>query len=189
MDAKGEYADFHSLRKTFGIRLTLAGVGQRTVMELMRHSGMALVDATVFRSDSLEGDELTYRRVKTGREAVVVLPVHVVELVKTLPEGQPFLNRRVSLNYAKDLWRRKLQALFKSAGVETVVTDVGPKRPGPHCLRDTAAIGWFTAGAPLSRVAKALGDSERTTERHYSPFLAKLRKYHTSEMRAVVQKS
>src|SRR5205807_5556600 len=55
------------------------------LLELMRHSGMALVDATVFRSDSLEGDELTYRRVKTGREAVVVLPVHVVELVKTLP--------------------------------------------------------------------------------------------------------
>ena len=38
IDAKGEYADFHSLRKTFGTMLTLAGVGQRTVMELMRHS-------------------------------------------------------------------------------------------------------------------------------------------------------
>src|SRR5438874_4883181 len=46
MDAKGEYADFHSLRKTFGIRLTLAGVGQRTVMELMRHSDMRLTAKT-----------------------------------------------------------------------------------------------------------------------------------------------
>ena len=42
VDAKGEYPDFHSLRKTFGTMLTLAGVGQRTVMELMRHSDMRL---------------------------------------------------------------------------------------------------------------------------------------------------
>ena len=29
-DARGEYADFHALRKTFGTMLTLAGVGERT---------------------------------------------------------------------------------------------------------------------------------------------------------------
>jgi integrase len=37
-DSRGERADFHALRKTYGTMLTLAGVGQRTVMELMRHS-------------------------------------------------------------------------------------------------------------------------------------------------------
>jgi Phage integrase family len=46
VDARGEYADFHSLRKTFGTMLTLAGVGQRTVMELMRHSDMRLTAKT-----------------------------------------------------------------------------------------------------------------------------------------------
>jgi len=46
IDAKGEYADFHSFRKTFGTMLTLAGVGQRTVMELMRHSDMRLTAKT-----------------------------------------------------------------------------------------------------------------------------------------------
>lgn len=46
VDGKGEYADFHSLRKTFGTLLTLAGVGQRTVMELMRHSDMRLTAKT-----------------------------------------------------------------------------------------------------------------------------------------------
>jgi hypothetical protein len=45
VDAKGEYADFHSLRKTFGTMLTLAGVPQRVVMELMRHSDMRLYDS------------------------------------------------------------------------------------------------------------------------------------------------
>jgi integrase len=42
VDARGEYADFHALRTTFGTMLTLAGVGQRTIMELMRHSDMRL---------------------------------------------------------------------------------------------------------------------------------------------------
>ena len=46
IDTKGEYADFHSLRKTFGTMLTLAGVGQRTVRELMRHSDMRLTAKT-----------------------------------------------------------------------------------------------------------------------------------------------
>jgi integrase len=46
VDPRGEYADFHSLRKTFGTMLTLAGVGQRTVMELMRHSDMRLTAKT-----------------------------------------------------------------------------------------------------------------------------------------------
>ena len=46
VDARGEYADLHSLRKTFGTMLTLAGVGQRTVMELMRHSDMRLTAKT-----------------------------------------------------------------------------------------------------------------------------------------------
>jgi integrase len=46
VDGRGEYADFRSLRKTFGTMLTLAGVGQRTVMELMRHSDMRLTAKT-----------------------------------------------------------------------------------------------------------------------------------------------
>ncbi len=42
VDSRGERADFHALRKTFGTMLTLAGIGERTVMELMRHSDMRL---------------------------------------------------------------------------------------------------------------------------------------------------
>ncbi len=67
VDAKGEYADFHALRKTFGTMLTLEGTPQRVVMELMRHSDMRLTaktytdagmlptDATVAKLPSLNG--------------------------------------------------------------------------------------------------------------------------------------
>ncbi len=43
---RGEYADFHSLRKTCGTMLTLAGVSPRTAMEFMRHSDMRLTAKT-----------------------------------------------------------------------------------------------------------------------------------------------
>ena len=46
VDSRGERADFHALRKTFGTMLTLEGTGQRTVMELMRHSDMRLTAKT-----------------------------------------------------------------------------------------------------------------------------------------------
>jgi integrase len=39
---RGEYADFHSLRKTFGTELAKAGVVTRVAMELMRHSDAKL---------------------------------------------------------------------------------------------------------------------------------------------------
>ena len=55
-DAKGEYADFHSLRKTFGTMLTLAGVPQRVVMELMRHSDMRLTAETYTDAGMLPTD-------------------------------------------------------------------------------------------------------------------------------------
>ena len=56
VDAKGEYADFHSLRKTFGTMLTLAGVPQRVVMELMRHSDMRLTAKTYTDAGMLPSD-------------------------------------------------------------------------------------------------------------------------------------
>ncbi|HEX5400144.1 MAG TPA: site-specific integrase [Verrucomicrobiae bacterium] len=46
VDAKGEFADFHSLRKTFATMLILAGVPHRVVMELMRHSDPKLTTKT-----------------------------------------------------------------------------------------------------------------------------------------------
>ena len=46
LNAKGEHADFHALRKTFATNLTLAGTPQRVTMELMRHCDMRLTAIT-----------------------------------------------------------------------------------------------------------------------------------------------
>jgi integrase len=42
LNAKGEFADFHALRKTFGTLLTVNRASPRETMELMRHSDMKL---------------------------------------------------------------------------------------------------------------------------------------------------
>ncbi len=43
-DGRGHFADFHSLRKTFGTNLAKAGVPSRVAMALMRHSDRRLTD-------------------------------------------------------------------------------------------------------------------------------------------------
>ena len=45
VNAKGEFADFHALRKTFGTWLMLAGVAEFVRMKLMRHSDIRLTQA------------------------------------------------------------------------------------------------------------------------------------------------
>src|SRR5579862_2708126 len=46
VNGKGEFADFHAMRKTYGTMLTLLGIPERVIMELMRHSDMKLTAKT-----------------------------------------------------------------------------------------------------------------------------------------------
>ena len=53
-DATGHFADFHSLRKTFGTNLANAGVPSRVAMTLMRHSDRRLTDK-IYTDENLLG--------------------------------------------------------------------------------------------------------------------------------------
>ena len=53
-DAYGNFADFHSLRKTFGTNLARAGVPSRVAMALMRHSDRRLTDK-IYTDENLLG--------------------------------------------------------------------------------------------------------------------------------------
>ncbi len=54
VDAQGRYADFHSLRKTFGTNMARAGVPSRVAMALMRHSDRRLTDQ-IYTDENLLG--------------------------------------------------------------------------------------------------------------------------------------
>jgi len=162
-------------------------------IELLRWSGMALVDGIQFQPDSVSADGvLRYRRQKTGELATVPLPDHVVALLADIPlerdsvgAGQPFRSRDLAIASDCAKWHRRVSAVFGLAGIRTVRTEMGRQRdPHPHMLRDTFAVWHLRHGARLHTVAKMLGHAKTTTtERAYLPWVKELEEAHIADAR------
>jgi len=145
----------------------------RALVQLMRHSGLAIRDAVTIRGGEIQHDakrkitRVTTSRQKTGTHVSVPLPPTVATeiLAVTKDNEHPFWSGQGLEQSAVTNWQHDLRAVFRSAfGIKTKFT--------PHCLRDTAACGWLTAGIPLEEVAKLLGhSSSKTTEKHYAPWV------------------
>jgi site-specific recombinase XerD len=150
-----------------------------TFLELLRWSGMAIVDAVQFQSTQIDSDGvLTYRRQKTSQLATIPLPEHVLALLRLAGSGQPF-----RVNSIRE-WRRQLQALFAKAGVKKVITEVGARKAHPHMLRDTFAVSALRQGCKLHTVSKMLGHSKTTiTEQCYLPWVKELKDAHVDDAR------
>ena len=171
-------------RKAWQQRLT-------TFVELLRWSGMALVDAVQWRPESVDAHGvLRYRRQKTGELATVPLPEHLLVLLRGVPlengatESQPF---RMTSNLTSDCrrWQHRLDRLFELAGINEVRTERGTTRkPHPHMLRDSFAVWHLRHGAQIRTVAKMLGHSNtRTTEKSYLPWCSELEAAHLADAR------
>ena len=61
---------------------------------------------------------------------------------------------------------QRVQALGRRAGVQ---------RAHPHRFRDSLAVDLLIRGASPYDVAKMLGDTIETVEKHYTPFVKELR--------------
>jgi integrase len=161
--------------------------------ELLRWSGMALVDAVAWKPTLVDTNGvLRYRRHKSGELAIVPLPEHVIELLRDVPlerdsvgDEQPFRTRDVNLLSDTAKWHRRLKELFSLARITEVETENGRKRkPHPHMFRDTFAVWYLRHGAKLHTVSKALGHSStETTERSYLPWVQELQEAHVDDMR------
>jgi len=147
----------------------------RALIQLMRHSGLAIRDAvTLERSELVHDTKKKIHRVatsrqKTGTPVSVPLPPDVAAEVLTALNGNPryvFWSGSGLETSAVTNWQHDLRALFRAAfGNNTNFT--------PHCLRDTAAVEWLSAGIPLEEVSKLLGHtSVKTTEKSYSPWVS-----------------
>lgn len=166
------------------------------LIELMRWSGTALHDAVNFRLSSLAGDELRYRRQKTGRLAKPILPPHVVTMLKSVvpingDPDQPFRDINVTIGSDKGYWSNHIVDLLTEAGITTVKTDIRERNAHSHMFRDTFAVGLIERhirdGKPsLKTIADALGDSIPVMLKHYAPVIDKLDRAHAEELRKVV---
>jgi integrase/recombinase XerD len=146
----------------------------RALIQLMRHSALAIRDAVTIERGELVHDakKKIYRvatsRQKTGTPVSVPLPSDVAKEILTVLNGNPryvFWNGNGLEQSAVTNWQHDLRALFRATfGEDTHFT--------PHCLRDTAAVEWLSAGIPLEEVSKLLGHtSVKTTEKSYSPWV------------------
>jgi integrase len=168
-------------------------------LELLRWSGMALIDAVQYRPELVDPDGvLRYRRQKTGELATVQLPDHVVTALRNVPlekdsagEAQPFRMRDFTPHSDTVTWRKRLMKLFEDAGIAEVRNEIGKSRKAhPHMLRDTFAVWNLRHGVPLHAVAKMLGHSNpSTTARAYLPWVKELETATIAEGRRALDKA
>jgi integrase len=150
----------------------------KTLIKLMRWSGLAIRDASTLKRADLQvnPESGVYRvireRTKTGTPLYIPIPKDVAEDLLQVLNGNPVYvfwdKQKVD---AQDRlfasWRgQDISAAFTAAGVESAGHMVS------HRLRATFAVDLLQKGLPLEHVSKLLGHrSVTTTERHYAKWV------------------
>ena len=144
---------------------------------LLRHTGLRGGDAVTLTWQEVRFDSGKIERVTRKRGKKVIVPIHpellhVLEWERDRRNPQPtdlvLLNpgkRALGTPLSRPRLYERMLALGKRAGVPNA---------HPHRFRDTRAVDLLLCGAGVYDVAKALGDTVETIERHYAPFIPEL---------------
>jgi site-specific recombinase XerD len=142
----------------------------KTLLVLMRYSGLRVSDAVTLTTDRLDGNRLFLYTQKTGVAVYTVLPDSVLRVLEATPrisDTRYFWSGRGKRQTAIGDWKDKIKKVFDLAGIAK-----GLGNAVSHRLRDTFAVELLQAGVPLERVSILLGHrSVRVTERHYNPWV------------------
>lgn len=156
----------------------------RTLIRLMRYSGLRISDAVNLSTDRITDDKLFLYTQKTGTAVNTVLPPFVVKELAATPRVTDklyFWSGNGELETAVKDWQAKIRTLFDLSGV-----DKGENFMVSHRLRDTFAVECLLAGVPLERVSILLGHSTiKVTERHYAPWIQKRQQQLEADLRAM----
>ena len=130
----------------------------RSLILLLRWSGLRIGDAVNLTIDKIEGSKLRLYTQKTGVQVCGVLPDFVLKTLQTIPrvnERFYFWSGIGNLEIAVSGWQKRIRKLMRIAGV----------KGHPHQFRDTFATELLQAGVPVERVSILLGhQSIRITE-------------------------
>jgi integrase len=122
---------------------------------------------------SLERKEI--ERITQKRRKKVIVPLNAEllfaleaerELRSPAPTERVLINPATGRNMTRPRLYQRMLALGRRAGVPNA---------HPHRFRDTLAVDMLEKGASPYDVAKTLGDTIETIERHYAPFTKELR--------------
>jgi integrase/recombinase XerD len=140
----------------------------RTLVLLMRYTGMRVSDAVTLTTDRLDGKKLFLYTQKTGTPVCTVLPDSVLQALEATPRVTTknyFWSGHSKHESIAGLWEKRIKKLFELAEVSK-----GQGNAISHRFRDTFAVELLLAGVPIERVAILLGHkSVRITEKHYNP--------------------
>ena len=142
----------------------------KTLVLLMRYTGMRVSDAVTLTTDRLDGKRLFLYTQKTGVPVYTVLPDSIVRALETTPrvtDTRYFWSGNGKRESVVCHWQMRLKKLFDLAEVSK-----GLGNAVSHRFRDTFAVELLLAGVPIERVSILLGhQSVRVTERHYNPWV------------------
>jgi integrase/recombinase XerD len=148
----------------------------RTLLLLMRWSGLRISDAVTLERSRLQGNNLLLRQMKTGTSVFVPLPPGVAEMLRNLPDGMHpnlryfFWTGRGRPKSVVQNWSNEFRQLFEVAAIRNA--DGTRKRCHPHMLRHTFAVRNLESGMPLEEVSILMGHSSvKITEKHYAPWV------------------
>lgn len=144
---------------------------RRAILLVFIHTGLRMSDVLALTKHSVAGHMLVRETIKRGR--VVTLPIHrqLREAITAHLAAQSPVQKKSPLLFvtteAKPIRSlgRDLRKFWKRC-----------KIPGAHAhrFRDTFAVRLLQGGASLYDVAKLLGISAQTADRHYTPFVKEL---------------
>jgi integrase/recombinase XerD len=141
----------------------------KTLILLMRYSGMRISDCVALTTDRLDGKRLFLYTQKTGVPVYTVLPDFILSELEATPR---VTDTRFfwSGNGKKTTWvcdyQGRLKKIFEAAGISK-----GLGNAMSHRLRDTFAVELLLAGVPIERVSVLLGNSVKVCEKHYNPWV------------------
>src|SRR5260370_11027904 len=142
---------------------------------LLRWTGLRGSDAVGLHWGEIDWSSKEINRLTQKRRKRVILPIHPeLQFVLETEHGHrnPHVEERVLLNpntgkpYTRPRLYERMLALGRRAGVLDA---------HPHRYRDTFAVDMLARGASPYDVAKLLGDTIETVEKHYTPFVRELR--------------
>jgi integrase/recombinase XerD len=142
----------------------------KTLVLLMRYTGMRVSDAVTLTTDRLDGKRLFLYTQKTGVPVYTVLPDSVLAALEATPrvtDTRYFWSGNGKRESVVCHWQMRLKTVFDLAEVSK-----GQGNAISHRFRDTFAVELLLAGVPIERVSILLGhQSVRVTERHYNPWV------------------
>lgn len=150
----------------------------RTLIKLMRWSGLAIRDASTLKQTDLYFDKekemykIIRERRKTGEHLYIPIPKDLAEELLAVVNGN---SEYVFWNKQKGDSSEYRQAGYMGELIAKAFEDAGVQSEGhmiSHRLRATFAVDLLRKGIPLEHVSKLLGHkSVITTEKHYARWI------------------